>query len=145
FSPLDFAPLLLREPARTRDSECPGKPHMSRIPHGHRLIALPLGLVALAIGPLRAQEPLAPIRPSGQSVTPAFEGWYRNADGTFSISFGYYNRNAEEAVEVPVGAANFIAPGDSNQGQANDFHGERQLGGFAGPVPAHLGDKKVVW
>ena len=27
----------------------------------------------------------------GQSVSPSFEGWSENADGTFSLSFGYMN------------------------------------------------------
>src|SRR6185295_6923193 len=56
-----------------------------------------LGLAALAAAaasPTHAQLPLAVPKSSGQTVTPAFEGWYRNSDGTFSISFGYYNRNA---------------------------------------------------
>ena len=40
-----------------------------------------------------AQLPLSPVSPRGQTVTPAFEGWYRNHDGTYSLSFGYFNRN----------------------------------------------------
>ena len=36
---------------------------------------------------------------SGQSVTPAYEGWFPNADGTFSLSFGYFNRNYETIIE----------------------------------------------
>ena len=32
----------------------------------------------------------------GQSVSPSFEGWYPNADGSFSLVFGYFNRNYEE-------------------------------------------------
>src|SRR5207248_2932245 len=65
---------------------------------------------------LCAQLPLAPLKASGQTVTPAFEGWYKNPDGTYSISFGYYNRNTEEALDIPVGPDNFIAPGNQNQG-----------------------------
>ena len=37
-------------------------------------------------------------------MTPAFEGWYPNPDGSFNLSWGYMNRNYEErwikAVEV---------------------------------------------
>ena len=36
---------------------------------------------------------------SGQSVTPAYEGWFPNSDGTFSLSFGYFNRNYEAIIE----------------------------------------------
>src|SRR4029453_1213073 len=37
-----------------------------------------------------------PLHDSGQDVTPAFEGWYKNADGTFDLLFGYQNRNLKE-------------------------------------------------
>jgi hypothetical protein len=92
-----------------------------------------------------AQLPLAPIAKSGQTVTPVYEGWYRNADGGFSLSFGYYNRNADEVIELPVGADNFVAPGDSNQGQPTRFEARRHWGVFAVKVPANFGDKKVTW
>jgi hypothetical protein len=92
-----------------------------------------------------AQEPLAPIRGSGQTVTPVFEGWYRNPDGTFSLSFGYFNRNGAEVVDVPIGPNNNISPGDANQGQPTHFHPRRHWGVFAVRVPADFGDKKVVW
>lgn len=102
-------------------------------------------LAAAAPRPTVAQLPLAPIAKSGQTVTPVFEGWYRNPDGSFSISFGYYNRNAAEVVEIPVGADNFIAPGDSNQGQPTRFEARRHWGVFAVRVPADFGSKKVTW
>lgn len=92
-----------------------------------------------------AQLPLAPLAKSGQTVTPVFEGWYRNPDGSFSISFGYYNRNTAEVIEIPVGADNFIAPGDSNQGQPTRFEARRHWGVFAVKVPAEFGTKKVTW
>lgn len=93
-----------------------------------------------------AQLPLAPIAKSGQSVTPVYEGWYRNPDGTFSISFGYYNRNADEVIEIPLGAENFIAPGDTNQGQPTRFEARRHWGVFAVKVPANFGTtNKVTW
>ena len=106
------------------------------------LFGLVLGLPALA----GAQLPLAPIAKSGQTTTPVYEGWYRNPDGTFSLSFGYYNRNAAEVIEIPVGADNFIAPGDSNQGQPTQFEARRHWGVFAIKVPADFGNtKKVTW
>lgn len=105
--------------------------------------------VGLAIGlPVvsAAQLPLAPVTKSGQTVTPVFEGWYRNPDGSFSISFGYYNRNAAEVIEIPVGADNFVAPGDSNQGQPTRFEVRRHWGVFAVNVPANFGTtKKITW
>ena len=78
-------------------------------------------LVLLSPQALHAQRSLAPASPSGQSVTPVFEGWYKNPDGTFSLSFGYYNRNAVERLDVAVGEENFVAPGPSNQGQPSHF------------------------
>lgn len=107
--------------------------------------ALAVGVMA-STRPVGAQLPLSPLKASGQSVTPAFEGWYKNPDGTFSISFGYYNRNSEEALDVPIGPDNFVEPGDKNQGQPSHFEPRRHWGVFAVKVPADFGDKKkVVW
>ncbi len=88
---------------------------------------------------------MAPVARTGQTVTPVFEGWYRNADGSFSISFGYYNRNSAESIDIPVGADNFVAPGDSNQGQPTRFEPRRHWGVFAVRVPADFGSRKVTW
>ena len=93
-----------------------------------------------------AQAPLAPAAAAGQTATPAFEGWYRNADGTYSLSFGYYNRNTTEVLSIPIGPDNFISPGDANQGQPTYLYPRRNWGVFAVKVPANFGDKnKVVW
>ncbi len=100
---------------------------------------------ATIAAPTSAQLPLSPVKASGQTVTPAFEGWYKNPDGTFSISFGYYNRNSEEALDIPIGAENFIAPGERNQGQPTHFEPRRHWGVFAVKVPADFSDRKVVW
>jgi hypothetical protein len=110
--------------------------------HALSAVVLCAALPALSA---RAQLPLAPIKASGQSVTPAFEGWYKNPDGTYSLSFGYYNRNSEEALEVPIGPDNFITPGERNQGQPTHFEPRRHWGVFAVKVPADFGDKKLVW
>ena len=74
-------------------------------------------LAGALLVPLHAQLPFTTQKSSGQSVTPAYEGWYRNADGTFTLSFGYFNRNTTEIIEVPIGAQNFVSPGAQNQGQ----------------------------
>lgn len=109
-------------------------------------VSYALAAVLLAVpAVVRAQYPLAPNKASGLGVTPAFEGWYKNADGTYSISFGYYNRNTTEALEVPIGPDNFIEPGPANQGQPTHFEPRRHWGVFAVKVPANFGDKKVVW
>ena len=59
-----------------------------------RLAAVAIaGWALLAAQESRAQLPLEPIRDSGQGVTGAFEGWYPNADGSFTLLVGYFNRN----------------------------------------------------
>jgi hypothetical protein len=111
-----------------------------------RLIrSVSLSFLVFAPGVGDAQLPLSPVARSGLTVTPVYEGWYRNADGSFSLSFGYYNRNAAEIIEVPVGADNFVAPGDSNQGQPTRFEVRRHWGVFAVKVPANFGKQKVTW
>jgi hypothetical protein len=109
------------------------------------VVGATLGLVLAHPPPPAGQLPLAPASRSGQTVTPAFEGWYRNADGTFSISFGYLNRNSAEVVEVPIGSDNAIEPGSQNQGQPTHFQPGRHWGVFAIKVPADFRDKRVVW
>jgi hypothetical protein len=113
-----------------------------------RLFVLSVGVALTAIGsvrPIGAQLPFASIKSSGQTVTPVFEGWYRNPDGTFSLSFGYFNRNAEEVLQIPVGPDNFIEPGSQNQGQPTEFQPRRHWGVFAIKVPADFGLNQVVW
>ncbi|MEO7998509.1 MAG: hypothetical protein ABI852_13750 [Gemmatimonadaceae bacterium] len=103
------------------------------------------GIVFVLPALARAQQSLSPPSPTGQTVTPAFEGWYKNADGTFSISFGYMNRNSAEQVDLPAGENNFISPGAQNQGQPTHFDPRRHYGVFAVVVPADFGEKKVTW
>jgi len=98
-----------------------------------------------APGPLAAQVPLAPVSGAGLTVTPAFEGWYQNADGTFSLSFGYFNRNAEEVIEIPLGPGNFIEPSGLDGVQPTRFETRRHWGVFVVTVPADFGDEKVRW
>ena len=97
--------------------------------------------------PVLAQDiPLAPPRASGQTVQPVFEGWYQNPDGTHSLSFGYYNRNEREVLEIPLGPANFIKPNPADRGQPTHFQPRRHWGVFAVVVPANFPvDQKVVW
>ena len=117
------------------------------MPRRHRMLIGGLFGLSAAVAPrdVAAQLSLAPLTPAGQTVTPVFEGWYRNPDGSFSLSFGYFNRNEKEVLAVPVGGDNYIAPGDSNQGQPAHFYPRRHWGVFAVRVPADFGEKRVVW
>jgi hypothetical protein len=82
---------------------------------------------------------------TGQNVVPVYEGWERNADGTFSMVFGYMNRNYEEEVDVPVGPDNRFEPLDADQGQPAHFYARRQQFMFKVRVPKDWGQKDLVW
>ena len=115
-----------------------------RVARSAAIGALVIGTVVTTWRSADAQTPLAPAAPSGRTATPAFEGWYRNADGTYSLSFGYFSRNVVEVVSVPVGPDNFISPGAADQGQPTYFYPRRHWGVFAVKVPANF-QGKVVW
>jgi hypothetical protein len=89
--------------------------------------------------------PLEPARKSGASVTPAFEGWFQNPDGSYSLLIGYYNRNSGEALDIPVGPLNKIEPGELDQGQPTHFETGRQWGVFVIKVPQDFGNKSIRW
>ncbi|MDE2806188.1 MAG: hypothetical protein OXN18_13675 [Gemmatimonadota bacterium] len=103
-------------------------------------LAIPL-LVALAIPP----EAAAQTYQRGQNVAPAFEGWERNEDGSFSFLFGYMNRNWLEEVDVPVGEHNAFSPGPADRGQPTHFLPRRNRFVFKVRVPADWGDRELVW
>jgi hypothetical protein len=89
--------------------------------------------------------PLEPQRERGTSITPAYEGWYPNEDGSFSMLLGYYNRNTKEALDIPVGPNNRIEPGPVDQGQPTHFESGRQWGVFVVKVPKDFGSKSLTW
>jgi hypothetical protein len=83
---------------------------------------------------------------SGLNVVPVFEGWERNADGSFSMVFGYYNRNFEETLDIPIGSDNSIEPGKPDQGQPTFFAPARHKYVFRVRVPREWDKtKKLVW
>jgi hypothetical protein len=91
------------------------------------------------------QVPVEPPHDSGQSVTGAFEGWFPNPDGSFSLLFGYLNRNFKQEPDVPIGPDNKVEPGGPDQGQPTHFLPRRQWGVFTVTVPKDFGSKKLVW
>jgi hypothetical protein len=80
-----------------------------------------------------------------QNVSPAFEGWEKNDDGSFNMMFGYMNRNWEEEVDVPVGPDNNLSPGSPDQGQPTHFQPRRNRFVFKVRVPADWGKKELIW
>jgi hypothetical protein len=82
---------------------------------------------------------------SGQNVVPYFEGWIHNADGTFDLVFGYFNRNWEETVVVQPGAGNQVSPGAVDQGQPTVFLPRRQGWVYRVRVPKDFGKQVITW
>ena len=75
----------------------------------------------------------------------AFEGWFKNPDGSFSLLLGYYNRNERAEFDVPIGPDNRIEPDGPDRGQPTHFLPGRQWGMFAVKVPANFGEGKIRW
>jgi hypothetical protein len=110
------------------------------------MVQLAIACIVLFVASQAAgQLPLEPVKESGQSVTGAFEGWYQNADGTFTLLVGYFNRNQKQTFDIPVGPSNRIEPGGPDQGQPTHFLPRRQWGVFTITVPKDFGDKKLTW
>jgi hypothetical protein len=81
----------------------------------------------------------------GQSVSPAYEGWSPNNDGTFTMFFGYMNANWEQELDIPIGSNNNIEPGGPDRGQPTHFYPRRNLFLFHVRVPKDFGDRELVW
>src|SRR5258708_38977741 len=93
--------------------------HLKRLCGNMRAVPEFLLAVLAASGVLACGQglPFEPVHEAGASVTGAFEGWFKNPDGTFSLLLGYYNRNSRQAVDVPIGPNNRIEPGGPGRGQ----------------------------
>ena len=145
-----LAPAFAFAPARVVDRRSENRQprcHMRPFPTVAALAGT-IGLAAVALATTAGAQslPLGPIRDRGQNVTPAFEGWYHNPDGTISLSFGYFNRNVQELVEVPIGPNNRFSNGAADRGQPAVFYPRRHWGVFAVTVPANFSvTERVVW
>ena len=82
---------------------------------------------------------------SGQDIQPAFEGWSRNLDGSFTMHFGYLNRNWVQELSVPVGPNNNIEPGGPDRGQPTFFYTRTQRNLLSVVVPKDWGKKELIW
>ena len=101
-------------------------------------------VLALGLGEwrgLRAQG----IAYSGQDISPVYEGWRATPDGSFELMFGYFNRNQDQELDVPVGPDNSVSPGDPDQGQPTHFYPRRSRFLFRVRVPKDFGKNEVVW
>jgi hypothetical protein len=92
------------------------------------------------------QLPSEPQRAFGASVTGAFEGWYENPDGSRTILVGYLNRNANQALDVPIGMNNRIEPGGPDLGQPTHFLPGRRHGMFTIVMPRDFTpEQRLTW
>ena len=82
---------------------------------------------------------------SGQDVQPYFDGWIHNADGTFDLVFGYFNRNWQEELAIPAGPDNSVEPGGADRGQPTYFLPRRQGWAYRVRVPRDFGKQVVTW
>jgi len=82
---------------------------------------------------------------SGQTVSPAYEGWMYAPDGSVMMYFGYMNSNWLQEFDVPIGPDNTIEPGGPDQGQPTHFYPRRSPFLFTVKVPKDLGNKELVW
>jgi len=106
-----------------------------------RIFLCLLCLVAAA-APSRAQIKYA----RGQDVSPTFDGWKANPDGTYTLYFGYFNRNSEEEVNIPIGPNNNLDLPNIDQGQPTHFYPAPRWWVFGVVVPKDWPkDKRVVW
>ena len=111
-----------------------------------RFVAALAACACVSTGAASAQQlAMEPLKESGSNVYPAYEGWYKNDDGTYTLLVGYYNRNKKETLDIPIGPDNKIEPGGPDQGQPTHFEVGRGWGVIALRVPKDFGDKKLTW
>src|SRR5262245_43829379 len=111
-----------------------------------RLCVLVTLLAAGALVSAQVQLPSNPPKQFGASVTPAFEGWFDNPDGTHSFLIGYYSRNTEQEIDVPIGPNNHFEPGPADMGQPTHFLTRRRFGMFTITVPKEFAKtQKLTW
>ena len=119
------------------------------------MLRLSVALLVVGAGALisaQSQAPGTPIVPSapkgqfGASVTPSFDGWFDNPDGTHSFLVGYYSRNTTAEVDIPIGPNNKFEPGNPDMGQPTHFLTRRRFGMFVVTVPKEYGKtQKITW
>ena len=81
----------------------------------------------------------------GQNIAPSYEGWTANPDGSFDLLFGYFNRNFEESLYIPIGPDNRFEPGDVDRGQPTYFQTRRNWYVFRVRVAKDFGNNELVW
>lgn len=113
--------------------------------HGARMQRSPAAAALAAFLALTACTAAAQeiARPDRKTISPVFDGWYGNPDGSFTLLFGYFNRNSGET-PIPIGADNRVTPAPGDRGQPTNFLPLRQWHVFRVSVPAEW-DGEVIW
>lgn len=75
-----------------------------------------LTVMFLLLGPLAA----GPHAQQNQPVYPAYDGFLKNPDGSYTLAFAYFSHNAD-TVTIPPGAANAFAPAPGDRLQPTTF------------------------
>ena len=114
---------------------------------GGGFLALAAWSALVSASPLGAQQPWAnsPLGPRDQPVFPFFEGWYDNGDGTYTLSFGFLNRNPDQVIDIPRGERNYIEPAGFDGPQPTNFIPSRQRGVFGVTITEAQRDQDVWW
>lgn len=98
---------------------------------------------------LSAQDSRLPSAPHGQfggSVTGAYDGWFVDTDQSRAFLVGYFSRNTEQSLDIPIGPNNRIEPGGPDLGQPTHFLPGRHIGMFAVRVPDGFKEQdSLVW
>jgi len=102
-------------------------------------------VAALSVTGLLVAGPLVPTSQAQQNqpIYPAYDGFLKNPDGSYTLSFAYFSHNAE-VVTVPAGTANAFAPAPGDRQQPTVFkpgHWRFQCIMVVGPEF----DGKMVW
>ena len=102
--------------------------------------------VAASVVISAGQIPIEPAKQSNTGVTPSYEGWFDNPDGSHNFLVGYLNRNRGQEVDIPIGPNNRIEPGGPDLGQPTHFLPGRQTGTFVVIVPKTFSpQQRLTW
>lgn len=83
------------------------------------------------------------IRPDRKTISPVFDGWFQHPDGTYTLLFGYFNRNSGET-PIPIGPDNRVTSAPDDRGQPTNFLPRRQWHTYQVTVPAGW-DGQLTW
>ena len=104
-------------------------------------IAAALGFVSVVLwGP----PPIQAQRPIDIPLSPTFNGWTENPDGTSTMYFGYINRRAFP-VEVALGNDNAVRPGSGDAGQPTYFLPGQHHKVFSIVVKGNKTPQNYIW